>query len=193
LSIAASLVVHAALAGGAEASLGKSRELFPPATRVEGETLERTGVGVLKYKRLIPVYDAALYLGEGTLAEEALKDVPKRIEVHYRVSADADRFAAAGEKILQKGFEAEEIRQVKDRVDRINSWYPDPQPGDRCSITYLPGRGTELVYNGRSLGVIEGADFARVYFAIWLGEKPASTSLRDDLLNVTSKRSQRRS
>jgi hypothetical protein len=37
--------------------------------------------------------------------------------------------------------------------------------------------------NGITKGVIEGADFAAAYFAIWLGQKPLDRSLRDQLLN----------
>lgn len=54
--------------------------------------------------------------------------------------------------------------------------------GDRGTLTYLPGRGTELTLNGRPLALIEGADFARAYFDIWLGPDPIDAGLRDALL-----------
>jgi hypothetical protein len=52
----------------------------------------------------------------------------------------------------------------------------------RLEFSYLPGTGTELTLNGRRLALIEGADFARAYFAIWLGHRPLDEPLRDRLL-----------
>jgi hypothetical protein len=36
--------------------------------------------------------------------------------------------------------------------------------------------------NGRSKGTIEGTDFARVFFSIWLGSQPPNPGLRSGLL-----------
>jgi hypothetical protein len=60
--------------------------------------------------------------------------------------------------------------------------YEDIEPGDRYALTYVPGVGTELSRNGRSLGVIEGADFSSALFSIWLGERALDDSLRRQLL-----------
>lgn len=159
---------------------------FPAERVVEDTVLRFLGSGVLRFKGLIPIYDAALYVGAGVQPDEALKDVAKRLEVRYRVSADAERFCTAGERILARSIPAHQLAAVRARLDLINSWYPDSRPGDRCSITYIPGRGTELVYNGRTLGLIEGTDFAAVYFSIWLGSDPASHSLKKALVKATS-------
>jgi hypothetical protein len=59
------------------------------------------------------------------------------------------------------------------------------QPGNRYSLTYIPGKGTELALNGVPQGVIEGADFAAAVFSMWLGPKPISESLKKDLLDLS--------
>ncbi|MFM8357803.1 MAG: chalcone isomerase family protein, partial [Verrucomicrobiota bacterium] len=66
--------------------------------------------------------------------------------------------------------------------DRLNRAYRDIRPGDRYTLTYLPGRGTTLRLNDTELVTIEGADFAGAYFRIWLGDDPISPALRDQLL-----------
>lgn len=136
----------------------------------------------LKYKRLFPVYEAALYLSAGTKADAVLQDVPKRLEVVYRFNTQAERFNKAGEHILDRQFSDRERAALQERLDRINSWYPDPRAGDRCAIIYLPGRGNRLSYNGRVLGTIAGEDFGRAYFSIWLGKDPACKRLKKNLL-----------
>ena len=56
------------------------------------------------------------------------------------------------------------------------------QPGDRYSLTYIPGVGTELALNGTPRGVIEGADFAAAIFSLWLGENPFDRQFKQALL-----------
>lgn len=170
------------LAIGTSADARRSRDLFPPRATTEGRPLFLQGVGVLRVKGLIPVYDAALYLPEGIAPGEALGPVPKRLEVVYRVGAEARRFAEAGDRILTASLSRDRLAGIQERLDQINRLYPDPRKGDRCSLTYVPGRGTELRFNGESLGWIPGDDFAELYFSIWLGRQPASASLRDALL-----------
>lgn len=70
------------------------------------------------------------------------------------------------------------------RIDKHNALYRDVQPKDRYSLTYLPGKGTELALNGEPLGTIEGADFARALYAMWLGDKPMNASFKRQLLDL---------
>jgi hypothetical protein len=63
-----------------------------------------------------------------------------------------------------------------------NALYSDVQPGDRYSLTYIPGRGTELALNGEPIGMIQGADFAAAIYAMWLGEKPMNKSFKRQLM-----------
>ena len=165
------------------ARAGRGGELFPSEVQVSDNQLILTGRGVLRYKRIIPVYDAALYLPAGVGPDRALDRVARRLEVVYRTGARAKRFADAGDIVLARSFPPETLNVLQDRLDRINSLYPDPEKGDRCAITYVPDKGTELSFNAASLGWIEGDDFAEAYFSIWLGDHPASTALRDHLLD----------
>jgi hypothetical protein len=47
---------------------------------------------------------------------------------------------------------------------------------------YVPGDGTSLLYNGKRLGMVPGAEFAAAFFAIWFGEKPLDPGLKRKLL-----------
>ena len=48
-----------------------------------------------------------------------------------------------------------------------------------------PARSIEtLLVNGTEKGRIEGSAFAQAYFSIWLGEKPVSGKLKNELLGV---------
>jgi len=131
---------------------------------------------------LFNVYVAGLYLPAGESPERVLDDVPKRMEFHYLVSIDGKDFGPAGEKILERNLTAEELAPLADRLARIRAAYRDVRDGDRYALTYRPGVGTELSFNGTPLLTVEGADFARAYFSIWLGKKPIDDEFRREIL-----------
>ena len=88
---------------------------------------------------------------------------------------------------LERNQTPAELARLQGRIDRINTTYKDVKAGDRYSLTYLPGRGTELALNGTPLLTIEGADFAAAYFGIWLGREPIDEKLKRDLLKGRKK------
>ena len=86
---------------------------------------------------------------------------------------------------MARNISAEEIDRLRAKIDYHNSLYVDVKPGDRYSLTYTPGVGTELALNGTPLGVIEGADFAAAIFSLWLGENPYDKRFKDALLGLS--------
>jgi hypothetical protein len=155
---------------------------FTESYQAENTSLQLNNVGLLRYRVLIKAYVAALYLAEGIQADAVLTDVPKRLELHYFWAINGPDFGKAADTILADNVPAETLQSLRSRLDRLNTLYENVKPGDRYSLTYIPGRGTELALNGVPKGTIEGADFAAAYFAIWLGQKPLDRSLRDQLL-----------
>ena len=96
----------------AEAATRVSKPAFPESVVIGDRTLRRQGTGVLKFKKVIALYDAALYLAQDGQPGKALQDVPKRIEVFYRVNAKAERFNRAGQKVLEKNFAGAELEAL---------------------------------------------------------------------------------
>ena len=143
--------------------------------------LRLTGVGLLRYWGF-KAYTGALYLEEGTPIEDVLADRAKRIELEYFRSIKGDDFGPATNKSIAKNIDTTTFERLRPRIDYHNSLYEDVQPGDRYSLTYIPGKGTELALNGESKGLIEGADFAAAVFSIWLGPKPISDSFKRQIL-----------
>ncbi len=148
-------------------------------------TLVLHGAGVLR-RFVWKGYAAALYLEEGAAPETVLSDTPKRLELEYFRSIKGPDFGEAADEVLAKNFPEEVIAPLRERLDRINRFYRDVKPGDRYALTYVPRRGTELSYNGKPLVLIEGADFASAYFAIWLGRNPIDKPLKELLLRKDS-------
>lgn len=59
---------------------------------------------------------------------------------------------------------------------------PDVAAGDRITGVNRPGRAPLFFHNGRLLGEIGDAQFARLFFGIWLAPWTSEPALRDALL-----------
>ena len=168
------------------ASVVQSAEIegvrFPEQLQMGEAQLQLRGTGLLRYRSVFKAYVAALYLGEGAQIDDVLGEVPRRLEIEYFWAIPADRFAEATVEGISRNVDAETLEGLQPRIARFNELYVDIEPGDRYSLTYLPGRGTELGLNGQPKGVVEGADFAVALFSIWLGPNPLNDGLRRELL-----------
>ena len=130
----------------------------------------------------IDLYDAALYLEPNRDPLQWHSETARQLEISYFKPVKAEHFAKATDKLIQRNLKKREYRQMKSMIDRFLSLYRDVKPGDRYTLTYIPDRGTELALNGQSLGNVKGDMLSRALFAIWLGEKPISDDLRDQLI-----------
>lgn len=156
---------------------------FQESVSIENRQLPLRGAALLRWLNIFKVYVAALYLPESGAPYDALADIPKRLEISYLVSIPGPDFGKGAEAILERNNSPEVLARLRDRIDQLNSVYRDVKPGDRYALTYVPGQGTELSYNGQPLITIEGADFAAAYFGIWLGKDPIDLEMRSRLIN----------
>ena len=154
---------------------------FSESFKAEGKNLRLTGVGLLRYWGF-KAYTGALYLEKGTPVDSILADTAKRIELEYFRAIKGKDFGPATDKSIAKNVDPQTYERLRPQIDYHNSLYEDVQPGDRYSLTYIPGRGTELALNGKPKGIVEGAEFAQAVFSIWLGPKPISNSFKKQIL-----------
>lgn len=156
---------------------------FSETHAVDGQTLRLTGTGLLRYWGF-KAYTGALYLEKGAAADEVLSDRAKRLELEYFRAIKGEDFGPATDKFIAKNVDATTYERLRPQIELHTSLYEDVQPGDRYSLTYIPGRGTELALNGEPKGLIEGAEFAAAVFSIWLGSKPINNSFKKQILGL---------
>jgi hypothetical protein len=156
---------------------------FHESVSIDNKQIPIRGAALLRWFKIFKVYVAALYLPENGSPNDVLADIPKRLEISYLVSIPGPDFGKGAEAILERNNSPGELARLRSRIDQLNAVYRDVKPGDRYALTYVPGQGTELSYNGRPLITIEGVDFAAAYFGIWLGEDPIDLEMRRQLIN----------
>lgn len=172
------------LLSGSLAFADRYESLFPVTKTAGDAELQRKGVSKLVVGYVFNVYVAALYQLPGSGPADVLADQPRHLEIEYLRDLSKDSFLEAAEDMLAKQHERATIDSIREGINQINQLYQDVKKGDRYALTYLPGTGTELFFNGQSKGIIPGADFARIYFTIWLGEKHPYQNFRDKLVGA---------
>jgi hypothetical protein len=161
---------------------------FASEVRADGTKMPLRNAALLRYLFVLKAYVAALYLPADVAPEQALADVPKRLEISYLVAIRGEDFDKGAAPVLRRNLSPAELERLQERLERLNAAYRDVQPGDRYALSYHPGRGTELSLNGTPLVTIEGADFAAAYFGVWLGREPIDAALKKSLLKGPTSR-----
>lgn len=152
----------------------------------EAKPLRLCATGLLRYKRIFRGYAAALYREDCAVAEPDLAAASMRLELSYFWSIDGRRFGRAAESLLRRNLDPREFAVIESRMRELHASYQSVSPGDRYALTWTPGVGTELSLNGRPLVFVDGEDFARAYFDLWLGDAPMDEKLRNALLARSS-------
>ncbi|KAB2887672.1 MAG: hypothetical protein F9K32_19170 [Desulfobulbaceae bacterium] len=157
---------------------------FADIATVGEQAVPLRNAALYRYLNLISVYAAGLYLPAEARGDFCRPDTPKRLELSYLVEIAAGDFARSANHVLAKNLSSEDAAALADRIETLHRAYRDVDKGDRYSLTYIPGEGTELALNDSVLVKVDGADFACAYFGIWLGPEPIDDGLRDRLLQL---------
>lgn len=170
-----------------------AKNVYAGVTEIDGTKFENTieindtklhirGAALLNYLIFIEAYTGALYLPEGTDGSNALDDMAKYLELEYRVAISADDFSEATRQQIKESVTGEAFDRLLPKIESLNRLYTSVRPGDRYALAYIPGQGTQLIYNSTPLGTIKGKEFAHAVFGIWIGDDPIDKGFRDKLL-----------
>ena len=159
----------------------KAGVTLPDTINVEGKTLVLNGLGVREATALnIDVYVAGLYLEHKSKDSSAIIDAQesKRLVLRFVRSVDQEDLVDA----WTEGFEKNGGEKLSGQLKQLNSWMTEVHEGESLMLTYVPGKGVTVAVNAKTKGTIEGADFAKVMWSIFLGPKPPNAGLKSGLL-----------
>ena len=194
--IVAALLAAASLSGGGASAqvVEVANVKYEPALDLAGQKLVLNGAGI-RYKFVVKVYTAGLYLTHkaGTTPEVLSAPGPKRIHIQMLRDIDGNELG----KLFTKGMEAnaprEEFVKCINGVLKLSEVFASRKQlnsGDSFSVDYIPGVGSTLLLNGKSVmpEPIKEPEFFAALLRIWLGDKPADDGLKDALLGVKRER-----
>lgn len=155
------------------ASLAQARL---PAPVEDAERWRVQGSGEMRWFGFA-IYDARLWRS----GEQWQSGAPYALELTYRrsisasmlVNASIDEMARLGEKNEQR------LRQWRTELERV---FPAVREGDTILGLHEPGRGARFFFNGKPSGMVNDAELAAAFFAIWLDPRTQAPELRARLL-----------
>jgi hypothetical protein len=128
------------------------------------------------------VYEARLWSDENFRADP-FDRTPFAIEIGYARSL---RGRLIAERSLEEMRRAGPIAdaQATRWLATMTQLFPDVNAGDRLTGVLRPGESARFFLNGKLLGEVRDAEFAKRFFGIWLSPKTSEPSLRESLLGA---------
>lgn len=155
---------------------------FPAKLSAGSNLLSFNGAG-LREKFFIDLYVGALYLKEPSMNATKIVDADEAMAIRLEIVSNKvtrDKFV----QTVEEGFEkASSGNATSADISKMKELFSDPfTSGDIIKLAYVPGEGVLIYKNSKKLGSIGGLEFKQALFSIWLGNTPADSGLKDDML-----------
>ena len=128
------------------------------------------------------VYDIRLWSVASLPEGDALR-APIALEIEY---ARALQGAQIAERSLAEMRRVGNVGQADGErwLAQMKQLFPDVKTGDRITGVHRPAEGASFYLNGRLAGELRDAEFARLFFAIWLAPGTSEPRMRAALLGL---------
>ena len=196
-TIAIKTLVTAALLAGAFGQTAIAAEVagikFADTVKVAGKELQLNGLGV-RTKFIVKVYAAGLYLQDkkSTVEEVLAAEGPRRIQLVMMRDITSDDFGNSFMSGINNNLDNKDKTKIVTQISKFGEMFAQIdslKKGDVLDLDWVPGTGTTCFLNGKRIGeVTPDVAFYNAVMKIWLGNKPADTSLKPKLLAAAPKK-----
>jgi len=157
---------------------------YPEKVEMDGTELTLNGMGVREATVFqVNVYVAALYVPSKSGSASTLIDpsTKKKLVLTFVRGVDRSDITSAYKDSFKKAA-GSDYSKLKGKLETLNGYMQAQKDGQKQVYTYSPGTGIEVEVAGEKKGTIEGKEFARYFFSIWLGDNPPNAGLKRGLL-----------
>jgi hypothetical protein len=151
---------------------------------VEGQNLTLNGAGV-REKMFMDMYVGSLYVTKKATDGNAISGANEAMAIKLNIVSgliSSEKMTTA----ITEGFEnstGKKTAPLKAKIDKFKGFFKEKiNKKDVFVIVYVPGEGVSVLKNGTKKGTIDGLDFKKALFGIWLGNKPADDDLKEGML-----------
>ena len=153
---------------------------FPTIMKINKKVVTLNGGG-LREKYTIDLYVVGLYLRNPSMNAKKIMTAKEEMAMKIEIVSNKvtrDKFVES----VKEGFKKSPGATVQD-INQFMKFFSDPfKKGDKIMMVYKPGIGTVFYKNKEKRGVISGLKFKSAMFGIWIGDKPASKKLKQQIL-----------
>ncbi len=164
---------------------------FADTVKVGGSDLKLNGLG-MRTKVVFKVYAAGLYLTEKktTPADILAVQGPRRVTLVMMRDLTSDEFGQAFMTGLNNNLSQAEKTKIVSQISKFGEMFASIESlkkGDVLNIDWIPATGTQTELNGKKIGeTVPDVAFYNAILRIWIGDKPADSSLKPALLGAKS-------
>lgn len=158
---------------------------LPASMKAGDQTISLNGGGIRK-KLFFKLYVGGLYLSNKSSEAKAIIDADEAMAVKLQITSGMISSENMSEAI-NEGFEKStggNVAPLKDNISKFVDTFKKSEivEGNVFDIVYVPGKGVESYKNGKLQSTVEGMDFKKALFGIWLCDEPADEDLKEKML-----------
>ena len=169
----------------AEAQVTISDVTLPATMKAADSELILNGGG-LREKLWIDLYVGGLYMESKSSDAKSIVDADKAMAVKLEIVSKlitSDKMADA----INEGFEKStggNMAPLQSKISKFIETFKKEEitEGNVFDIIYISGTGVQTYKGGKLQSTIEGLNFKKALFAIWLGSEPADKNLKKGML-----------
>jgi hypothetical protein len=159
--------------------------MLPNSMKAGSSDLVLNGAGIRKKAFVIKLYSGGLYLNQKSSDDNTIVNADAAMAMKLVITSSFVSSEAMSDAV-RDGFDASmdgNTSPLATQIDTFITFFSDEiVENDVFDITYQPGKGVVAYKNGKELGVVQGMDFKKALFGIWLGENPVDKKLKKAML-----------
>lgn len=142
--------------------------------------------GAIRKKAFFKVYVIGLYLGQKSKDAAAIIKNNEEATVQLQITSSVVSSSNMSEAI-EEGFDKSlkgNTAPLKAKIDAFIATFKKEaiKEGDVFVLNYVPGLGVRTSKNNKLIATIEGEDFKKALFGIWLGPDPIDSGVKTGIL-----------
>ncbi|HIA37474.1 MAG TPA: chalcone isomerase [Flavobacteriales bacterium] len=154
--------------------------------KINENTLELNGGGI-REKYWIDLYVGGLYLSEKGSDAQKIIDANEPMAIYMEIVSTL----ITSEKMIEsvdEGFKKStkgNTKPIQEKIETFKKAFLEPiKEKDTYTISYSPPEGVSVSKNGKHIATIDGLDFKKALFGIWLCDDPADEDLKEGMLGL---------
>jgi hypothetical protein len=187
LLAAASLALAATLASPTATAAEVAGVKLDDTVKVAGKDLKLNGLGV-RSRAMFKVYAIGFYLGKKETSPEGVltSPGPRRFTIVMLREVSGEDFGQAFMSGINANTDKAEKAKLVGQMVKFGEMFVSVgglKKGDTLNVDWVPEKGTTIELNGKSIvEPLPDQAFYNALLKIWIGEKPADSSLKPLLL-----------
>ena len=156
----------------------------PKTLKIGDNKLVRNGFGT-REKMFLSLYEGTLYVKQKNKDAKTIVESDEAMAVRIKITS---RFVSQQKMLaaLNEGFEAStggKTESLEAEIKQFRACFSDPiKMKDVFVLVYVPDTGVVVYKNNKPKGSIQGLEFKKAMFGIWLGNNAIDNGLKSAML-----------